>query len=706
MTKFSITIILMSAILVVSCSNDSDMNQNPFYSESSLPFGAPDFNKIENSHFLPAFQRGMEEQLQEIEEIANQDEEPTFNNTIVAMEMSGELLTRVQRVFFNLTSAHTNDEIQKIQSELAPLLAAHSDNIYLNRNLFERVESLYNDIDNLDLDSESRKLLSDTHRDFIRAGAQLSDEQQSRMRQINEQISSLTTEFQEKLLELTRERAVVVDDADMLDGLSRDRIASAKQAAEQRGLEDRYLINISNTTRHPLLSSLNNREMRQKVWEASAFRGLGENGGIDTRPIVLELAELRAERAQLLGYETYAHYALEPQTGESPERVLNLLQDLIPPVITNSNNEASLIEQYMRRDGVEDNLRPWDWEYYAEKVRQEQYNIDDNQVREYFELDKVLNDGVFYAMEKLFGITFEERFDLPVYHEDVRVWNVMDDDGSQIGLFYGDFFSRDSKRGGAWMNSFVVQSHLKERKPVVVNVLNITPPAEGEPALVSFDNVTTLFHEMGHAVHGLFSDVTYPSLAGTSVPRDFVEFPSTFQEDWAILPEVLENYAVHYETGEQIPQDLLDKLIEAREFNQGFDTYEYLAATLVDMEWHLLSPGSIPSDVVAFENASLAKYNLNNPAIPPRYKSAYFSHIFSGGYSANYYAYIWSEILAADSFAYMKNQGGLTRENGDRFRQYILSRGGSDEAMNLYREYRGGEPDVQHLLERRGLSSD
>jgi peptidyl-dipeptidase Dcp len=704
MKKTAILILFISALWITGCStDDTTMNENPLYTKSTLPFEAPDFDVIENRHFIPAFERGMEEQLTEIDSIATQEPEPTFENTIVAMEMSGDLLTRVQRVFYNLTSAHTNDEIQKIQSELAPKLAAHSDNIYLNRELFERVEILHQNIEQLDLDEESKKLLSDTYRDFVRAGAQLTDEQQSRMREINERISSLTTEFQEKLLEMTRERAVVVEDEAMLDGLSSDRIASAKELAEERGLEDSYLINISNTTRHPLLASLNNREMRKRLWEASAYRGLGENGGIDTRPIVLELAELRAERANLLGYDTYASYALEPQTGESPERVLDLLKDLIPPVIRNSDAEAELIQEYMIQDGIEDELQPWDWEYYAEKVRQEQYNINESEVRKYFELDKVLNDGVFYTMERLFGITFEERFDLPVYHEDVRVWNVMDEDGSQIGLFYGDFFSRDSKRGGAWMNSFVVQSHLKEKKPVVVNVLNITPPAEGEPALVSFSNVTTLFHEMGHAVHGLFSDVTYPSLAGTSVPRDFVEFPSTFQEDWAILPEVLENYAVHHETGERIPQELLDKLIEAREFNQGFDTYEYLAATVLDMEWHLLDPSEIPSDVQAFEQASLAKYNLANPAIPPRYKSTYFSHIFSGGYSANYYAYIWSEILAADAFSFMSNQGGLTRENGERFRNYILSQGGSDEAMDLYRDYRGGEPDVQHLLERRGL---
>ncbi|HKL16208.1 MAG TPA: M3 family metallopeptidase, partial [Balneolaceae bacterium] len=490
-----------------------------------------------------------------------------------------------------------------------------------------------------------------------------------------------------------------------LGGLSQNRIASAKAAAESRGYENSYVLTISNTTRHPLLASLNNRDLRKRLWEASAYRGIGQNGGIDTRPIVLELADLRAERASLLGYDTYADYAIDPQTAGAPDAVLSMLSDLIPSVNENVNQEAALIEEMMQQDGIEDELQPWDWEYYAEKVRADKYDFDEDEVRAYFELDNVLKNGVFYAMEQLYGITFEERDDIPVYHPDVRVFTVYDSDGSELGLFYGDYFSRDSKRGGAWMNSFVNQSELLNNKPVVMNVLNITPPAEGDPALITFDNVTTLFHEMGHAVHGLFSDVTYPSLSGTSVPRDFVEFPSTFEEDWAILPEVLENYAIHYETGERIPQELLDKLVDAREHNQGFDTYEYLGATLVDMEWHLLSTGSIPDDVIAYEDQSLEKHNLDNPVIPPRYKSPYFSHVFSGGYSANYYAYIWSEILAADAFAYMRDQGGLTRENGDRYREHILSKGGSRDAMELYEEYRGQEPDVSNLLKRRGLTN-
>jgi peptidyl-dipeptidase Dcp len=383
-----------------------------------------------------------------------------------------------------------------------------------------------------------------------------------------------------------------------------------------------------------------------------------------------------------------------------------MLTDLIPPVIQNSKNEADAITEMMRKDGIDGEVQPWDWNYYAEKVRKAEYNIDESEVRPYFELDRVLKEGVFHTMEKLFGITFEERNDLPVYHPDVRTFNVYDENGEQIGLFYADYFERDSKRGGAWMNSFVSQSHLLDKKPVIVNVMNIPPPAEGEPALISFDNVTTMFHEMGHAVHGLFSDVKYPSQSGTSVPRDFVEFPSTFEEDWAIQPEVLENYAIHYETGEQIPQKLLDKVIEASNFNQGFDTQEYLAATMLDMEWHLLGQDEIPQDVQAFENNALAKYDLDMQAIPPRYKSPYFAHIFSGGYAANYYAYIWSEVLAADAFAYMMEQGGLERENGDRFREFILSQGGSDEAMELYKEYRGQEPEVKHLLKRRGLQTE
>ena len=682
------------------------MTENPLFTPSTLPFEAPNFDEISEEHYRPAFEEGMKRELAQMDSIASNPQPPTFDNTIVAMEKSGRLLERTESVFYNLTSAHTNDQIQEIQSEMAPKLASHSDNIYLNADLFERVQTLYEQRDELELDESSLKLLEDTYRDFVRSGALLTEEEQQRMRQINERTSTLTTQFQDNLLKLTQERAVLVDDVEELDGLSEDRIAAAKEAAEERGHEGQYLLSITNTTRVPILKSLNNRDLRERVWNASAYRGIGEDGGIDNRPLVLELVELRAERAALLGYDDHASYRHDPQTAENPENVLDMLTDLIPAVIANTEQEASKITEMMWEDGVEGELQPWDWEYYAEKVRQAEYDIDEAEVRPYFELDRVLKDGVFFTMNQLFGITFEERFDLPVYHEEVRVFDVLDEDGSQIGLFYADYFTRDSKRGGAWMNSFVSQSHLLDKKPVIVNVMNIPPPAEGEPALISFDNATTMFHEMGHAVHGLFSDVKFPSQSGTSVPRDFVEFPSTFEEDWAILPEVLENYAVHYETGERIPQDLLDKVIAARNFNQGFDTQEYLAATMVDLEWHLLDTSEIPNDVIEFEDQSLAKYDLDMQAVPPRYKSPYFAHIFAGGYSANYYAYIWSEILAADAFAYMRESGGLTRENGDRFREYILSKGGSRDAMDLYETYRNGEPDVVHLLRRRGLTAE
>lgn len=682
--------------------------ENPFFAPSELPFQAPDFDAIRIEHYMPAFEAGMKVHLEEIEAIATQEEVPTFENTIVAMELSGSLLTRVQRVFFNLTSSHTNSEIQEIQSEISPRLAAHSDNISLNADLFQRIETLYNQREELDLDPSARKLLEDTRRSFVRSGALLSEDEKQRMREINERMSTLTTEFSQNLLKLTKERSVFVEDAAMLDGLSEGRMAAAQEAAEEQGYDNGYLITITNTTRQPILKSLNNREMRKRIWEASAERGVGQQGGVDNRPLIKEMVALRAERANLLGYDNYASYSLEPQTAKTPENALDMLTGLIPAVVSNTRLEAREIEEMMRAEGLEDGVMPWDWGYYSEKVRKAKYEIDQAEVRPYFELNRVLEDGVFYTMNRLYGVTFTERFDLPLYHEDVRTFDVLDEDGEQIGLFYADYVARSSKRGGAWMSSFVSQNGLTGDKPVIVNVLNVEPPAEGEPTLVTFDNVTTLFHEVGHGVHGLFSEVTYPSQAGTSVPRDFVEFPSTFEEDWAIHPEVLGNYAYHYETGEAIPDELLAKLIDARNFNQGFDTYEYLAATMLDLEWHMLSmeEASDDIDVEAFEAAALAKYNMDLPAVPPRYRSPYFAHIFAGGYSANYYAYMWSEVLAADAFAFMGTQGGLNRENGMRYRELILSRGGSLDAMEMYREFRGADPDVKHLLKRRGLDKE
>lgn len=681
----------------------SEMTENPFFSESQLPFQAPDFNEIETEDYLPAFEKGMEQQLAEIEEIVSNPEEPTPENTLTALEESGDILRRVRQVFFNLTSAHTNEELQQLQAKLAPLLSEHSDNILLNQKLFERISTLYEQRDRLDLDEETQQLLEERHRQFVRSGALLPASEQNRIRRINERLSELTTDFQEKLMEMTRERAVRVENEEDLAGLSRQQIQSAKEAARDKGYESGYLLTLTNTTRQPILANLKNRELREKIWKASSGRGRGENGGVDTRPLVLEIVSLRAERANLLGYENLAEYAIEPQMADGPEEVINMFKELIPNVVANTEEEASRIENLIREDGIEGKAEPWDWEFYAEKVRNRDYNLNETEVRNYFELDRVLRDGVFYTMEQLYGIRFEERTDLPVYHPDVRTFTVYNDENEAIGLFYADLFERESKRGGAWMSSFVSQSRLLNQKPVVLNVLNIPKPPSGEPALISFDHVTTLFHEMGHALHGLFSDVRYPGLSGTSVPRDFVEFPSTFHEDWALYPDVLEHIAVHHQTGEKIPEELLGRLRRAQTFNQGFDTQEYLSAALIDLAWHRLDNEEIPDDPLAFEMDVLASYGLDNPAIPPRYRSPYFSHIFAGGYAASYYAYMWSEVLAADAFAYMMDQGGLNRQNGDHFRRKILSRGGSREAMDLYLDFRGSEPDVEHLLRRRGL---
>ncbi len=686
-------------------SSETSMSENPFFTPSNLPFKAPDFDAISFDHYKPAFERGMEEQLREIETIANNPEEPTFENTLEAMERTGVILTRVQRVFFNMTSAHTNSDIQALQAELSPMLSAHSDNILLNRNLFARIETLYDKKDELGLDAESEQLLIRNYQNFVRAGARLNDEEQERIREINSRLSSLGTQFSENVLKTSQERAVLIENKDELDGLSDSRIRAAAEAAADRGHDGNYLLSITNTTRQPITASLNNRETRRKVWEASAYRGLGHDGHIDNQPVILEIARLRAERAELLGYDNFAEYRLEQQMAAHPDAAYDILVNMLPAVKENTRAEADQIQELMRSDGIEDDVKPWDWEYYAERVRAQKYDVDDNEIRPYFELDRVLHDGVFYTMTRQYGITFEERFDLPVYHPDVRVFDVFDESGDQVGLFYADYFARDSKRGGAWMSSYVVQNHLYGHLPVIVNVLNIPKPAEGEPALISLGNVTTLFHEMGHAVHGLFSDVKFPSLAGTATPRDFVEFPSTFEEDWAIDSEILKNYAIHHETGEPIPQELLDRFLEAQQFNQGFDTFEYLAASLLDLDWHTLGSDEIPSDVQQFENDVLAKYGVDWEFVPPRYKSGFFNHVWPGGYASSYYAYLWSEVLAADAFTYVNAEGGFGSEASQRYKQHILSKGGSREPMELYKEFRGQEPTVDALLKRRGLAT-
>ncbi len=677
---------------------------NPLFAPSTLPFQTPDFSVIKDEHYLPAIIEGMAQQLVEIEAIANQVDAPTVANTLDAMEKSGALLRRASKVFMNLAGTDSNEVKRAIQSEIAPKMAVHQDAILLNAKLFERVKALYATRTTSNLDAETVRLIEQHYTRFVRAGAELSAEQQAKIRALNEEQASLMTAFQQALLKQTERAAVVVDDVAELAGLSAADIAAAAKAAKDAGHEGKWLVSITNTTRQPVLAELKNRALRQKVWEASAARGLLDGEG-DTRFHVLRLSALRAERAALLGKPNHAAYQLEDQMSGSPEAVFSMLNDMIPTVVANAKREAADIDALIKQQGGDFTVQPWDWEFYAEQVRAARYEFDPEAVKPYFEVNRVLNDGLFYALNRFYGVSFKERKDLPVYHPDVRVFEVLDGDDSSIGLFYFDPFVRAGKRGGAWMSSFVDQSELLNQKPVIINVMNIPKPVEGAPALMSFDQVVTAFHEIGHGVHGMYSKVRYPSQAGTAVPRDFVEFPSQFNEDWAKNPEVIARYARHVDTGEPIPADLLAKVLKATEFNQGYDTLEYLAAALIDLEWHLLPAGVRVDDVAAFEKAALAKHGVDFAPVPPRYRSGFFSHVFPGGYSSGYYAYLWAEVLAADAFAYVQEQGGLSSEVGARFRKEILARGGSRDPMQMYVEWRGKQPDPAHLLVRRGLKA-
>ncbi|WP_404399571.1 M3 family metallopeptidase [Idiomarina seosinensis] len=679
------------------------MTQNPFYQASSLQYQAPDFNAIEFKHFKPAFEKGMQEHMAEVNEIAENPAIPNFQNTIVAMEKAGQLLNRVSSVFYNLSSSHSDDQIRELQAELAPKMAAHQDNIRLNPDLFKRISDLYEQREVLELGNEEQRLIEEYYKDFVRSGALLSDQEKAQIRDVNEQLSSLTNDFRSGLMGLTQETVIFVEDKEQLAGLSESRIKGLANAAESRDKSGQYAIVLTNTTRQSILAELENRELRERVWKASADRGTG-NTATDQRPLVKQLVSLRAEKAKLLGYDSWGDYVLETNMAGNPGAAKKMLSDLVPAVVSNVEREADAIQQVIDSEGNDFELQPWDWFYYAEKVRAEKYAIDSDEVKKYFEFNRVLEDGVFYAMTELFGITFKEINDIPVYQEDVKVYEVFDVDGSSMGLFYADYFARDSKRGGAWMSSFRSQSGLMDQKPVILNNMNITKAPDGEPTLLSFDEVSTMFHEMGHALHGMFSDVEYPSLAGTSVSRDYVEFPSTFQEDWMLNEKVIASFAKHYETGEQIPDELLEKVLAARNFNQGFDTLEYVAAALLDLEYHSIEAGTEIDDVVAFEKEALERNGVNVVAVPPRYRSTYFAHVFAGGYSAGYYAYMWSEVLAADAFKHMNNNGGLTLENGQAFRKEILSQGNSKDPMQQYIDWRGQEPTVEALLERRGLT--
>ena len=678
-------------------------SDNPFFAPSELQFGYPRFDLIKNEHYEPAMVQGMVEQRAEIDAIASNPDAPTFDNTLAAMERSGQLLDRSARVFFGLSSAHTNDEIEAIQVRISPQFAEHQDAILLNQALFARVQTLHSQRADLGLDAESLRLLEETYKDFVRAGALLDETGQARMREINTELASLQTAFRQNVLAEVNDRAVVVDDPKLLDGLSEGEIAAAKEAAVARELEDSWVIPLLNTSGQPALASLTDRGLRQRIFEASVGRG-SSGGDYDNRQIIADIMKLRAERAQLLGYANHAAFSLDNQTAKTTDAVNDRLEGLAPVAVANAKVEAQALQALIDAEGGDFELAAWDWAYYTEKLRAQQYAFDESELKPYFELDNVLVKGVFYAAEKLYGITFTQREDLPTYHETVRVWEVRNADGSVLALFIEDMYARPSKRGGAWAMSYVSQSDLMGTRPVSANHLNIPRPPEGEPTLLTWDEVTTLFHEFGHALHAMFADVQYPS--SLSTPRDFVEYPSQVNEMWADWPEVLANYAVHYESGEPLPAELLEKVSATALFNEGFRSTEYLAASLLDQAWHQRTVEELPDadGVLDFEAAALAKAGAAFDAVPPRYRTTYFSHIV-GGYSAGYYSYIWSEVLDADTVEWFKENGGLRRDNGDHFRATLLSRGGAEDAMQLYRNFRGRDAELEPLLKRRGLTA-
>jgi peptidyl-dipeptidase Dcp len=679
-----------------------NVHGNPLIVPSDLPFGAPRFDRVRDSDYLPAIEASMQSHLDEVAAISDSLDEPTFDNTIVALERSGQTLSRVLKMFGTMISSNTNDTLQDVQREVAPRLAAHGDAIYLNDKLYQRVRKLYERRESLGLSSEGLHLLERYHLEFVRAGSALDDAGKDQLRALNQEEATLTTEFHARLLAATKSGALVIGDPAELDGLTDDERAAAAEAATERKLEGKWLLRLANTTQQPALESLRRRDVRKRLYEASVRRT--ERGDEnDTREIVQRLAQLRAERANLLGYDTVAAYALDDQMAKTPAAAIALLTDIAKTATKKARGEAAKIQAMIDRENGGFSLEPWDWQYYAAKVRVAEYDIDEAQIKPYLELNRVVRDGMLFAATKMFGLTFHERHDLPVYQPDIRVYEVRDEDGSSLALLYTDYFKRDNKSGGAWMDSLVDQSRLLGTRPVIFNAANFTKPAPGQHALLTFDEVTTLFHEFGHALHGMLSCVEFPMLTGTNVPRDFVEFPSQFNEHCALDPDVLRSYARHHETGEPMPQELVDKIKKSRTFNQGYALTEYLAASLLDMAWHTLPPDAAPQQVEPFEREALKRFDIALHEVPPRYRTPYFAHIWDGGYQASYYAYLWAEVLDHDTFAWFSERGGLTRENGRRYRDMILSRGGTADAAELYQSFRGQAPLVAPLLAHRGL---
>jgi peptidyl-dipeptidase Dcp len=669
---------------------------NPFFTASPLPFGLPPFAEIADEHYRPGFDKGFTEQLAEVERIVRDPAEPTFENTLLPLERSGRILDRVSAVFYNKSSADSTEFTNELEEEIAPLYAAHSDAIRLSGELYARIAAVHADRERLE--PEARYLVERYFTEFTIAGAALGDDDKALLRDYNSRLSTLTTRFEKNLLADTNDLAVVIDDVAELDGLGDGEISAAAEAARDRGLEGKYLVTLVLPTGHPHLSSLTNRGVRERIMTASRARGARGNE-FDNRELVLEITRLRAERARLLGFESHAAFVTADETAKTPEAVFEMLGALAPIAARNAHAEQAALQAVAGGEPIE----AWDWAFYSEKVRQATYDVDTAAMRPYFEAERVLQDGVFFAATSLYGVTFAERHDLVAYHPDARVFEVSNADGTPVGLYIYDLYTRDSKRGGAWMNSLISQSSLLDTPTIVVNNLNVPKPAAGSPTLLSYDEVNTLFHEFGHALHGLFALVTYPKFAGTNVFRDFVEFPSQVNEMWMLWPEVLANFAVHHESGEQMPQDFVDKIQASSAFNEGFLTSEYLAAALLDQAWHAIGAEEAVTDVAAFESAALKSVGLDNPAVPTRYSSTYFAHTFSGGYDAGYYSYIWSEVLDADTVDWFTANGGLTRENGDRFRSLLLGVGGSKDPLEAFRDFRGRDAVIAPLLKRRGL---
>jgi len=675
---------------------------NPFSKASTLPYGVPDYTKIKDADYQPALEEGIRQQLEEIKGIAENPAPATFANTLVALEKSGQLLARANNAFTLVSGANTNPTLQELQEYIAPKLTALNDAIYLNSKLFKRVEKLYNNKAKLGIDKESARLLDYYYQQFIKAGAKLSDTDKEALKKLNEEESSLGAKFGNQLLAAAKEGALVVSDANELAGLSQAQKDNYAQAAKAKKLEGKWLISLKNTTQQPSLSSLTVRATRQKLFEASWSRA--EKGDSnDTRPTLIRIATIRAQKAKLLGFKSYAAWNLQDQMAENPEAVEQFFAKLVPSAIGKAKEEAADIQALINKQNGGFELKPWDWDFYSEQVRKEKYNLDESEITPYFQLDKVLEKGVLFAASKLYGVTFKERHDIPVYQSDVRVFEVYDHDGKPFALFYFDYYKRDNKNGGAWMNNLVGQSTLIGTKPVIYNVCNFTKPAAGQPALISFDDVTTMFHEFGHGLHGLFASQKYPTLSGTSVARDYVEFPSQFNEHWALDTKVLKNYAVHYKTGATIPQSLVDKIKKANSFNKGYSQTEILAAASLDLKWHNLSANDEIKDADAFESKALKDLGFTFEPVPTRYRSSYFLHIWGNGYAAGYYAYEWTKMLEEDAYSWFVEHGGLTRENGQRFREMILSKGNTEDYNTMFKAFRGHQPDLKPMERELGL---